>query len=184
MAYVCSLWLVGEGQCRAEVIYIRYIWQDAESFLFNSRRTASILLVCVNFLRGFSIRCTLSCHPWRASGIPGQTSLWRWPWWHPHEVAPVAQRGVLSWKKGRWAVASFQLSGSTSVISISAGMCSAKEENLRRSLEESPAFCLCLCPEWCSADWHVASYTRKKSNPNVSKTFSMLSFPTLIFSVQ
>lgn len=59
------------------------------------------------------------------------------------EVVPGAQKWALPWKKWRWAVASFWLPGSKSFISMSAGMCLAKEENPKQSLEESPTPFLC-----------------------------------------
>lgn len=167
MACVCSLWLVGRGQCRTGRIYIRFTWQGSDtSFIVNSRHTVSVLLVCVNFLakewqwESSAVLSIADCHLLRASGLLllGQTWLCEQPWQDPAQgLCQEPQRRALPWKKWCWAVACFWLSGSKSLISMGARICLAKEENPKQSLEESPTPFLCPCPEWyvVSLQWVV-----------------------------
>lgn len=80
---------------------------------------------------------------------------------------------------GLWPLFGF-LAASLS-LAWGAGICLAKEENPRQSVEESPTLYLCPCPEWCIACMQPVVKGRNQTQM-WNASFLMLSFPSLKFS--
>lgn len=156
MACVCSLWLVGRGQCRTGRIYIRFTWQGSDrSLLVNSRHTVSVLLVRVNFLAkelqwdSCAVLCVQDCHPLRVScswarpcctDSHGRTQ--------PRGDARSPREGLFTGRSGSRLWPLFSLLATGPSLAWAAGIHLAQEENPKQSLEENPTLSLRGCLEW------------------------------------